>query len=276
MPIIRRLAATAALLLAAPAFAQQQDAAPASPPPAAGGAEIVVTGGLTIGELPTQTEGLSAAGNNNRALGAEAAFFVRCASLPQRAEDLRRIVDNGPRDTDAEKALHAFVVRHAGCYQGLAPLLPLAPTPYYGRCDLQSNGLCRSTFNRGALFEQALRRYAPGYELSREQTFDPATRARFAGWADHRDRLSLSNDRDYFLTVACMVQVSPQYGQALLRAAPGSAAETEARQYLIGYGSPCVGGVRQVKADPSQFRVYTAEAVYAWIVAAQGAATLVR
>lgn len=44
---------------------------------------------------------------------------------------------------------------------------------------------------------------------------------------------------------------------------------------LIGAGSPCVGGAKEVTVDPAQFRAYTAEAVYEWAVAAKGERTLV-
>ncbi len=48
-----------------------------------------------------------------------------------------------------------------------------------------------------------------------------------------------------------------------------------ARRYLVGHGGPCIGGAKTVRVDASQLRAYTAEAVYSWIVAAKGAASLV-
>jgi hypothetical protein len=207
--------------------------------------------------------------------GAESAFFARCAHMPHRPGDLRDIVDRGPRDTIAEKALHKLIIHNTACFQDLLAFLPPAPSPYYGVCNPRTNGLCRTTFDRGALYERVLRTYAADYRLTRYQTFDRAARARFLAREHARNHLRFKSDLDYFETVACMVQISPEYGQALLRAVPGSAGETRARQYLIGYGNPCVGGAKTVKADAAQFRAYTAEAVYAWIVAAQGAASLV-
>jgi hypothetical protein len=274
-----RLATAALVALASVSAAAQQPAlAPPQPPPGQG--EIVVLGDIPVAELPTQAARPPGPASTSRTLGSEAAFFIACVGLPKRRANLRAIVDNGPENVFAQRALHDFIVRNRACYPGAPD--PPPDSPALGDCNPQIVGgaalhtICRTVFDRGAIFERTLRRYAPDYALSREQTFDPLARRRFGERQQARNHLAPALDRQYFDTVACFVQISPGYGQALLRAAPGSAAETRARQYLIGYGSPCVGGARTVKADASQFRAYTAEAVYAWIAAAKGASSLVR
>ena len=262
----RGFAAFCAFAIAAPALAQA---------PAPAEQEIVVVGEVPIADLPTHERPGANESTESRTLGTDSAFFVRCSGLPPRAKDLRNILDRGPRDTIAEKALHKYVIRHTGCFRDIAPFLPPAPSPYYGECNPQAHGTCRNTFDRGALYEAALAKYAADYRLGRHQTFDKAARARFIAREKARNHLRFSSDQAFFDAVSCFVQVSPEYAQALLAAKPRSAAETRARQYLIGYGSPCVGGAKTVSVGAAQFRAYTAEALYEWIVAAKGVATLV-
>ena len=221
-------------------------------------------------ELPVETRRIPGSlGRVSRGLVADAAVFVRCAGLP-RLPLLRRIVDGRPDTGEAQNALHQHVLRNTGCYQDV---LLLAASPFYGDCvpiavdDVKTT--CRVTYDRGVIYEQVLRDYAPGLTLSRSNTFDHATRDRFRAREEHRNSARRRGADDYFFTAACMVQLRPEYALALLRQEPGSEPEGRLRELMISDGAPCIGGVsvERVNVDPGQFRAFVAEAVYSWAVA---------
>jgi hypothetical protein len=237
---------------------------------------IVVIAPLNPDDLPVQTQGVAVLGSLSRAMGSEADRFVRCAGLPE-PRKLRVILDRGPGDPVSQQALHGFIVRNRACYGDIgSPASPelgvCNPQPFSAPVERQT---CRVTYDRGALYERAIKAYAPSMELTSAQTLDRATLARFLHRKQVRDKLRPHQDREYFRTVACMLQSAPQFGRALLRAEPGSEEETAARRQLIGHGGVCVGGAKEVKADPAQFRAYTAEAFHAWLVAAGNRTTLI-
>lgn len=237
-------------------------------------ADIVVRG-LRLREdeeLPVELRSPPVLGRVSRGLVADSAMFVRCAGLP-RPSLLHRIVDGRPGTGETQKALHQHVLRNRGCYQGLPTVPPLPASPYYGACNPivfeASLATCRVTYDRGAIYEQVLHDYAPDLRLSRSNTFDHATRARFRTREDLRNGAREPGARDYFFAAACMVQLRPEYALALLREAPGSDREERLRALMISDGAPCIGGIRieTVAVDPGQFRAFVAEAVYSWAVA---------
>lgn len=227
-------------------------------------------------DLPIQTESMAELGSASRAIGSEAERFVRCAGLPE-PRDLRLILDRGPGDTVAQTALHKFIAKNRPCYGDYGAWA----SPELGACNPQPASMpverrtCRATYDRGMLFERAIKTYAPAMDLTSAQTFDRDVLARFLHRKEDRDKLRTNKDKQYFRVVACMLQMAPRYGRALLQAEPGSEEEALARRYLIGHGGVCTGGAKEVKADPSQFRAYTAEALYSWLVAAANRTTLV-
>ena len=241
--------------------------------------EIVVTAPVNPDDLPVQADGTTEAQSVSRYLGSEADRFVRCAGMPD-PHDLRLILDHSPGEALAMRALHKFVVRNSACYGSLAD--PIPQSPYLGVCNpyrialFSPASICRTTFDRGALYERAVKLYGGTVALTRTQTFDPNIRARFLRLEQERDKLRARTDREYSSVVGCMVQLSPQFGRALLEAAPGSEEETLARRLLIGHGAECVGSAAKVTADPVQFRAYTAQAVYAWLVATSNRPTLIK
>ena len=257
---------------AAPLQAQDSDE-----PAEAVGEDILVGALLLRGaeELPVETSTVPALGPVSRGLVADAARFTRCAGLP-RLPQLRRIVDGSPETGETQTALHYHIVRNGGCW-GRA--VPYVESPFYGACNPHvvhaSLRICRATYDRGAIYEQVLREYAPGLRLSRSNTFDHATRDRFRARERARNHARTKGARDYFYIAGCMVQLSPQYALALLQEEPGSEREGQLRAVMISDGAPCVGGrVERVSVDPGQFRAFVAEAVYAWAVAVRRTGTL--
>ncbi len=272
---------TAAMICASsPGFAQRGGGS-------SGSSGAGASSGITIGSSsgPVAPPEITVQGNSplqsmvtpqdSRILASQAASFVRCAKLPDNAQMLSDILDHSPRELVAQRALHEFILSHAGCYQDMS-MSPASPqSPQLGECNNIVTGLCRVTYDRGALYETALDKFAPDYQLGQLQTFDPAIRARFIARQKERNRIRLSVDRDYFMVVACMVQLRPREALDMLQAKQGSPEERTMRSEMIGRRSPCVGGARNVNFDPGQFRAYTAEAVYEWISAARNTNTLV-
>ncbi|HEY8592740.1 MAG TPA: hypothetical protein VIL42_07735 [Sphingomicrobium sp.] len=264
-------------LLSGPATSAAQQAQPNSPPGEPPDEDaIVVTGRVDPADLPVKSKGLTEFGLITRMISSDVELFMRCADTP-RPQDLRDIVDRGPADLIAERALHDFIRRNQACYVGYPS--PPPTSPYFGACNAQlhPNGkICRSIYDRGAIFERTVKRLGDPVELARRLRFDPATRARFAARERRRGQQSVSADRKYFDVVSCMLQISPGTAGRLLRAPPGSAQEAAARHVMIGYARTCFGRPVNVRAEPGQFRAYTAEVMYNWLAAASGRPSLVQ
>ena len=259
-----------------PTSAQQAERREASQqaPGRSDGGPIVVLGERE--ELPT-TPALQAEQRSvSRQLGAKAAMFLRCADLPGRLS-LSAMLDGPPEALRTQAAIHRFIASRRACY----PDYPDRPAPELGECNPQfvpatpEYQVCRVTYDRGALFERALLEVVGDLRLTREDTFNPAVLQRFAERERARSLGRDANGQRYFETVACMVQIVPEQGVAMLLSTPGSDRAEEARRLLIGHGAPCVGYAKEVRADPDQFRAYVAEAVYSWLAAARGVDSLI-
>lgn len=280
-----------ALAFAAPALAQEageEEAAQApAPDTAAEAAEPaetdIVVRSLRLRadeELPAEVSPSPGMGRASRNVAVDALRFTSCAGLP-RPDLLRRILDGRPETGETEKALHQHIVRNSGCFKGMPQITWQRESPYYGACNPvvinHQQPVCRVHYDRGAIYEQVLREYAPDLRLSRSNTFDRATRDRFRAREEHRNSGRTSSADDYFFAAACMVQLRPEFALALLREEPGSDREARLRGMMIADGAPCIGGVpvERVRVDPPQFRAFVAEAVYAWAVAVRRTDSLV-
>lgn len=305
----RGTAAMLALLALAAAPAAAQDTPPpsgqlgamqgqAQPPVQPDGSIIVLGGGL-----PTDVAVLGSFRSLSRGLSANSQMFLRCAELPD-GRTLSAILDGSPQLRRTQTALHRYIQKNEGCYPGMNRSMSV---PELGRCNpvvaptallsgrpggSGSSGatgsgppttqdlagtpqVCRAVYDRGALYEQAVLQQGGVLDLSWEDTFDPAVRARFMQRENARNDGRFQIDRDYFDTVACMVQISPHQGIALIEAQSGSDREADAVAQLVGHGSPCVGYAKDVRFDQGQFRAYVAEAVYSWLAAKRGVGSLV-
>lgn len=243
--------------------------------------DIVVIGKIEPLELPTQVE----PGSPVRRIGGQTARdsdrMIRCAGLPDPAE-LSKILDNGPRHPAAKKALHRYIVSHRGCYMGY-PTTPMPSSPFFGDCNPVPTDLlpepkyaiCRSTLDRGQLYERAVDKYTDVGSLIRSDTMDKAVQYRFWARAEDRKRFRYPDDYRFFAVVACMISQFPQLGAAMLDSELGSDEERLAMQRLIGGGSICVGGAKNVKVDAASFRAYTAEVMYELSLARRGGNSLI-
>jgi hypothetical protein len=297
--------AAVALLLPTPLSALEQATLPGEhpaeqqaaevPPPTRSQPPVQTDGSIIVlgEELPTDVKILGAFRSLSRGLSADSQMFLRCADLPPPAV-LSAILDEPPHRRQTQRALHRYIQQNEGCYPRLNRSMSV---PELGRCnpvvartplvfgvatvaDAVSDGarlptICRVTYDRGALYEQALLQQGGDLDLSREDTFNPLLRQRFMQREEVRNDGRAQLDRDYFDTVACMVQISPEQGVAVITSAGGSAQEEEAVVQLVGHGGPCIGYAKDVRFDRGQFRAYVAEALYSWIAAKRGVDSLV-
>ena len=257
-----------------PAFAQQEGDLPE-------GGDIVVTGvPLRDGEetpVTLQDDGLS--GAVSRQIASEVDRFARCADLPK-PDLLRRIVDGKPETGETQKALHEHVLRNSGCYGTIFP--PIPDSPYYGKCnpvmvnDVRETSICRADYDRGEIYEQVLRKYAPDLVINRSITFNPEIRADFLAREERRNSDRMESD-DLFWFASCAVQIRPEYALEILKEESGSAREARLQQLMIKDSLPCFegGNVQEVTVDSRQFRAFVAEAVYSWAVAVRSVDSLI-
>ena len=246
-----------------PLSAQSDDAAAAG--------DIVVEGTTVDGDPPIKTEDDGVFGTVSRQLASEADRFSRCADMP-RPSLLRRIVDGHPETGETRKALDQHIMRNQGCYGGMFLMPPYPDPPYYGKCNPHplpdGRSICRSHYDRGAIYEQVLRKYAADLTFDRAATFDPVVRAEFMSREEERNQFRRES-ADYFWFAACAVQLSPEYALQMLEEEPGSEREVRYQSLMISEALPCFEGrkVTDVTVDRSQFRAFVAEAAYSWAVA---------
>lgn len=155
----------------------------------------------------------------------------------------------------------AFIRALDGDFTGTPPLIESSP-------------LGRSIFDRGALVIAALHQYMPDLALTRAEVDDPIVQDRFNLRELARNRFRTAVDRRYFEVAVCMVHAEPELSVKLAMSS-GVARMSDAQELLIDRTHSCVGGARRVKVEPTQFRIYIADAVYRWAVAVRNTASLV-
>jgi hypothetical protein len=262
----------AAALVAHGQDAPAQDQSASSP---SDSAVIVVEGEL---EPPPRNSPLPPGGlKTGRLLLGEGARFVRCTHDIEPAL-LRPIVEGHFADRKTHDALDWVIRTHSACYSSYAAY-PSRPTPYYGACNpvpiSRDHTICRSSYDRAALVEAALAKYAPHFMLARTDTLNEEVAARFHAREAVRGKFRTPTDRSYYLSVSCMVQLEPGIATQLIHAAPGGDREARLRQQFLNKTRYCIGKARSVLVDPVQFRGYVADALYHWTLAAKNVETLI-
>lgn len=162
-----------------------------------------------------------------------------------------------PPASDAQKGL----AQQGRVYGGLLGQTDAAP-------------LGHSIYDRGAFTVQAIKMYAPDLHLTPAQVNDPAVQARFNQREIARNRFRLPVDYHYFEVAVCMVRLQPALA-VRLATSNGSARFGDVQEALLDRARDCVGGAQHVSVDPTQFRLYIADAVYRWAVAVRGTDSLI-
>ncbi len=133
-----------------------------------------------------------------------------------------------------------------------------------------------SIYDRGAFLIEAIRTYAPDLKLTRRETGDLAVQSRFNLREVPRNRFRLPVDYRYFETAVCAVRLQPTLSVALVRTPHAQTRKVNRIESAIVDGSRiCFGNAKKVFFDPTQFRIYIADAVYRWAVAARGVDSLI-
>ena len=183
---------------------------------------------------------------------------ITCGESPQ------LLTFTGPPTTkkDGERALGSqiSVPGDTGDFTGISGQTSASPLGF-------------SIYDRGAFTVETLKRYAPDLKLTKAQTNDPAVQSRFNLREVPRNRFRLREDYKYFEVAVCVVRVEPRLAVRLAMS-DGGARLGDLQEALIDRARVCVGNSPHVKVDPTQFRLYIADAVYRWAVAARGVDTL--
>ncbi|QIG79242.1 hypothetical protein [Stakelama tenebrarum] len=236
--------------------------------------------GLPAGDPPVDIEnGDGRRARVSRSVAGDAQRFVRCLRRVDTAT-LREMMRALPESRPRAIALDRIIRRNTGCVSGLPTQLMASP-PYYGVCnpvyygDLPHEKVCHAFYDFGALVEEILETYAGDLVLTSVDTRNRHVAARFLARQSERNASRSGTGREFFDVAACLVQLHPERALQLIRAEPGSDTEARLRGYLLGYSEGCLGRATEVRVDPSQFRVYIAEAVHEWALAAMNVETLI-
>jgi len=297
MTMLRALAAAVPLLVIASPGASQQVTATGRPVASSSDAEpddIVVTGyrsrkapGNRV-DVPATVSTVS-----NRIKYGYSERFAKCAARSKLSSlaRLRVVVDgevNSARARGAQDRLMRTYITCAESPSFLSNTLPpqtanevpfvkdmLYSGDFYGVSPgYDTTPLGVSIYDRGALTIAAMKRFAPSLTLARADVDDVEVQRRFNLREIPRNRLRLPLDRKYFQVAVCMVRVEPKLS-VRLALSEGGARMGDVQEALIDRARACVGGARKVKVDPTQFRLYIADAVYRWVVAARDIASLI-
>lgn len=132
-----------------------------------------------------------------------------------------------------------------------------------------------SIYDRGAILIEAIRAYAPDISLTKEETLDASVQQRFNEREGPRNRFREPADYRYFEIAVCMVRMQPELSVMLLDFKANKRESSDIQSRLINGARRCVGNAKTVKVDATQFRLYIADALYRWVVAARGVDTLI-
>jgi len=306
LTLLFRITTSAALLAfaAAPAAAQQSAPLPTQTPDPHADAEpddIIVEGYRDRKDMDTRT-GVPTGINStqNRVKYGYSERIAKCAARGKLSgmARLRAVVDGEVNSANYRMAQDRLVRSNITCSESPSLLsfngpprtvaeLKQALESRLANNDLHASGdftgvsgqveatpLGYSIYDRGAFTVEALKRFAPDLKLTKAETGNPAVQSRFNLREVPRNRMRLPLDYRYFEIAVCMVRVEPRLAVRLAMSG-GSARVGDVQEALIDRARVCVGNSPKVQVDPTQFRLYIADAVYRWAVAARAVDTLI-
>lgn len=220
--------------------------------------------------------------------------FARCALGPRADLKLLRQALDGRINSSAQFAAQQRLVRsHSACTENptavrssgfgsrvasatASPVFDLGFNPAKGDISGGAVPVYDTTYyDRGALFIEAIRTFAPDLSLTTASLFEPAVQERFNRRETSLAKFRFKSDRKYLAIALCLVRQQPQLAVELVKTdgPPGRIEKLEGA--IVNRARACVGGARRVYFDPAQFRFYIAEAVYRWAVAARAGDSLI-
>lgn len=261
-------------------------------PPDASAKDIVVTGyrqRKSQDRRAALPPGVNSSGN--RVTYEHSARLAKCVVRGRsKLGDLRVVLDGEVGSARQRGAQHRLVQRFVTC--SLSPTLltftmgsnsPQDHLPTGTALAGDSTGmglgptinpLGGSLYDRGAIVIATLKQFAPDLTLTRAELNVPEVQRRYYLREIPRNRLRSGLDQTYFGVATCMVREAPELAISLVYS-DGPARMGDVQEALIDRTGNCVGNPRRVKVDPTQFRIYIADALYRWVVAARDIASLV-
>ena len=258
------------LTLAVAAWLQTAPPQPDSPP--VGSEEIVVTGLRDIEDpdsavtRQTLSSGRTGSGATvSRKVFAYSQFFARCAMRrsPENLRMLRATLDGRINSASQAYSQIRLAQLNASCLQDPR-----------GKTAAKSDVYDATYYDRGALFVETLRTFAPDLSLTKAQTGNPEVQALFNAREVPLARFRLPVDRRYFEAAICFVRMEPALAVQLVKVERTQSINRLAAA-IVNRARPCIGNAERVYFDATQFRFYIADALYRWAVAARGTASLV-
>jgi hypothetical protein len=231
--------------------------------------EIVVTALKDIEDqasmVTERTLGSSRTGSAaaSRSLFALSRRWAKCAvdDSANHQDLVRKVVDSRTNSTRQAFYLTRLAQINATCAPSTqAAIEGKVTNPYY---------------DVGALTIEVLKRFAPELTLTVTQTGDPSVQARLNAREIPLAKFRLAIDRRYFEAAICFVRVQPVLSVKLAKTDGPLDAVRRLEAAIVNRGKVCVGDVKRVYFDGTQFRFYIADAVYRWSVAAQGRNSLI-
>ncbi|WP_322964334.1 hypothetical protein [Sphingomonas fuzhouensis] len=206
-------------------------------------------------------------------VASRSASFAKCAKNID-AQMLGPLIDGDMNSAPQTYALDRIIRANSSCYSDL----PYANAPpQLGECNpvVQAEIVtCRNLYDRGALLEEAMARYAPDATLTEAEVNDPVIQQRLNVREAGRNARRIPTDRLLFQIGICMTRLRPDLVTRLVQAHGDPALQERLTLMVLDKARPCVGNAKKVTMEPVQLRYYLDDAFYRWVVAARDVGTL--
>jgi len=266
MGIWGRGIAIISLVAATPGAAQERDTPQGSP-----GRDVVVRGERLPETNAPPPPGITVQSDRivNRTLDEKAQMFVRCAPLfPPKV--LRRAIDGQPNRPTTLLAMDSFIRANQACWPDM-PSPPLPPPPDLASCwqvyTVTGPPVCRSSYDRGAVLEAAIARFAPDAALTAQEVDDPAANARLEAREKQRLLFAYSDEKIRAQVTQCLVRAEPEETTRMVHAHGNAALQTQYVYRILDRAKHCLGNPERIEVEPLFFRYALTDAFYRWVVA---------
>lgn len=235
--------------------------------------EVVVQGSNDRNAPPPPGINKVITGQSFAIVADRSARFAKCAKNLD-AKMLGPLIDGDMNSAPQTYALDRIIRANSGCYSDL----PFASAPpQLGECNpvaQQDIVTCRNLYDRGALLEEAMARYAPDATLSEADVNNPAIQQRLNMREAGRNARRIPSDRLLFQIGICMTRLRPDLVTRMVQAHGNPALQERLTLMVLDQARPCVGNAKKVTMEPIQLRYYLDDAFYRWVVAARDVGTL--
>ncbi|WP_294294045.1 hypothetical protein [uncultured Sphingomonas sp.] len=237
--------------------------------------EVVVEGNNDRKAPPPPGINTIVNGNAFAAVNQKSEQFAKCAKNVD-AQSLGPLIDGDMNSPAQTYALDRIIRNNLGCY----PDLPFGThPPELGECNaigVFDVTVCRNLYDRGALMEAAIARYAPDATLNAAEVNDTAIQQRLNLREAGRNGKRIPIDRFLFQVGICMTRMQPELVTRIVQAHGDAALQNALTMKVLDETRPCIGGAKKVRMEPTQLRYYLVDAFYRWVVAARDVGTLLQ